>query len=481
MTDKIENPQQEIIAPSRDTSLTAHDREFINSLSGLADNLMNTAEFRGSVQLSQTDTMYLNNRWYLVSNNRQLLSQMYVEHGIVQTLIDQPVEDAYRAGFSLKTDQLDKNELEDLEVFMEEMQLLASHGEGVKWGRLFGGGGVLIITDQDPATPFEVESLNEGDPIAFKPVDMWELTADRAMVQGDMSLGGDHAEFYTYYGKKVHKSRVLKITGKKAPSFVQPRLRDWGMSEVEKLVRSINSYLKNQDVVFELLDEAKVDVYKIKGFTSALAQKGGSAAVAERIQTANVLKNYNNALTMDSEDDYSQKQMAFTGLSDMLLQIRQGIAADLKMPMTKIFGISAAGFNSGEDDIENYNSMLESEIRNKYKFQILMLVKVCCQVRFGFIPDDMKLTWPPLRVLSAEQEENVKEKKFNRVVGAFDRGLASPQAAKQSINKDSLLGIEIDENDDLFDLQEEEPQVSVVDSGGGKEKTNSKTKKLGRK
>ena len=31
---------------------------------------------------------------------------------------------------------------------------------------------------------------------------------------------------------------------------------------------------------------------------------------------------------------------------------------NLKMPITKLFGISAAGFSSGEDDIENYNSMI---------------------------------------------------------------------------------------------------------------------------
>jgi len=66
---------------------------------------------------------------------------------------------------------------------------------------------------------------------------------------------------------------------------------------------------------------------------------------------------------MDMKDDYEQKQITFTGLSDVLSQIRYGIAADVKMPMAKLFGMSASGFNSGEDDIENYNAMIESSVR----------------------------------------------------------------------------------------------------------------------
>lgn len=145
------------------------------------------------------------------------------------------------------------------------------------------------------------------------------------------------------------------------------RFRGWGMSELEKLMRSLNQYLKNQDLIFELLDEAKIDVYKIKGFNAALLNSAGTQNVAKRIQSANMIKNYQSALTMDLEDEYEQKQITFTGLAEMLVQIRQGIAADLKMPVTKLFGISAAGFNSGEDDIENYNAMIEGEIRSRLK------------------------------------------------------------------------------------------------------------------
>ena len=401
----------------------------------------------GNQTISQTDTLYLNLRWYLISNNRQLLSQSYTEHGIVQTLVDQPVDDGFACGYTIETDQLEPQDITDLEVFAEEKLLNREAAQSVKWVRLFGGGAVIIITGQDAKTPINADTFKQDEPFKFRAVDMWELYNSIQNVTADTDLAlDDEPEFFDYYGIPVHKSRVLLIKGKHAPSFIRPRLRGWGMSEIERLVRSLNSYLKNQDIVFELLDEAKVDVYKMKGFNSALINASGTQAIAKRVAGANQIKNFQNAITMDVEDEYEQKQLSFSGLSEILLQIRQGIAADVKMPMTKLFGISAAGFSSGEDDIENYNTMIRSEVQEKIKQHIVKMLKICCQVKFGFVPDDLKINWNPLRILSAEEEEKVKDSQFNRTMSAYQSGLIPAEEAKQAINKSTLLPVKIDED-----------------------------------
>ncbi len=434
-----------IVAPEK-----TFDLELTNSMQVLCESLSMQSLFGGSAPASQTDTLYYNNRNYLISNNRQLLSQLYVEHGIVQTLIDQPVDDAFRAGFEIKTGQLSADEIEDVQIYLDKNHVIHNLKQALKWARLYGGGGILLITPQNPITPFTVESLRDKTPIIFQAVDQWELYIDKLNVEGTMYPNQDDNEFYHYYANRIHKSRVYPIRGKEAPSFIRPRLRGWGMSEVERLVRSINSYLKNTDVVFDLLDEAKVDIFKIEGLNSALMKADGTALITKRIQLANMLKGYNHALTMDKDDEYEQKQIAFTGLNDMLEQIRIGIASDVKMPVTKLFGISSAGFNSGEDDIENYNSMIEGEIRHKVKYTVVDMAKIACQQLFGFAPDDLMVTWNPLRILSAEQEEKVKDAKFNRVMSVFQSGLGGALDAKRAINKDALLPVELPENEEVF-------------------------------
>jgi phage-related protein (TIGR01555 family) len=397
------------------------------------------------VQLSQVNTLFKNNRWYLVSNYRQLLSEIYVEHGLVQAVVDVPVDDGLRGGVEIKTKQLDPEEIEDLYAEMDKQGDLTVVGQALKWNRLFGGAGVIIITDQDPKTPIDVSRITENSPLEFRAVDMWELFWDQQNTEGyNIETQQQQFEYYSYYATKLHKSRVMAMKGLTAPSFIRPRLRGWGFSIVEALVRSINQYLKANDLTFEVLDEFKLDVYKIKNLTQSLLSATGTEAIQRRVQIANMQKNYQNAISMDSEDDYLQKELSFAGLAETMTGIRMQVASDLRMPLTKIFGISAQGFNSGEDDIENYNAMVESQVRQKCKYDILKIIEIRCQKKFGFIPDDLQISFKPLRMLSAEQEENVKTQKFNRLLAAKTAGEIDSLEFRDACNKDQLLPIQLD-------------------------------------
>lgn len=450
-------------------NLNPFEKNIYNSLSELTSilGIGNVFGTSTGAPLSRTDTMYYNNRWNLITINRTLVTEMYIEHGIVQTLVDQPVDDAFRAGFEVISDQISPDQIEDLKIYIEQERVIESIMQGIKWTRLFGGGGLIIVTDQDPAKPFNINSVNANTPLFFRPVDSWELIfLVEDVPQNLMPVMSD--SFYQFYGVPIHATRVMPMRGKIPPSLRRPQFRGWGMSELERLVRSINQYLKNNDVIFELLDEAKIDVYKINQFTSSLLTANGTQGVAKRIQHANYIKNYNNALVMDVEDEYEQKQIAFTGLSEMLQQIRIGIAADLKMPVTKLFGMSAAGFNSGEDDIENYNSMIEGEVRSKCKYMVVNALKICCQKLFGFVPDDLHINWNPLRILSAEEEEKVKDSKFKRILDAYQAGLMQDFEAKSSINKANLMPIKIDENVEAqlpFGKGEDDDDFELKDKG----------------
>jgi phage-related protein (TIGR01555 family) len=419
---------------------------------GLSEAIMGFDPAGIGSQLSQAETLFKNNRWYMVSNMRQLLSEIYVEHGIVQTICNVPVDDGLRGGIIIKSKQLEAEQIEKLQAIVEREDVLTSIvGQALKWNRLYGGAGIVIITDQDPTTPLDKESIGPDSLLEFRAVDLWELFWDKQNTEGyNPQLQEQNYEYYSYYGIKLHKSRVMKLKGLTAPSFVRPRLRGWGFSVVESLVRSINQYLKANDLSFEVLDEFKIDIYKVKGLTSTLMSSEGTEQIRKRVALANNQKNYQNAITMDSEDDYQQKQLSFGGIAEIMREIRMQIASDLRMPLTKIFGISAAGFSSGEDDIENYNAMVESEVRSKCKYDILRILELLCQKEFGMIPDDLNIEFKPLRMLSAEQEENVKNSKFSRLIQAMQGGLITPKEFKDAVNRDSLLPIQLlDETDTM--------------------------------
>lgn len=424
--------------------------EVLNNSFNTIDNSLRDALGLDGVQLSQADTLFKNNRWYLVSNMRQLLSQLYVEIGLIKTVVDVPVEDGLRGGINIMTKQLDEEQLEELNARMEQQDDLETFATGSKWNRLYGGGGVIIMTDQPASTELDWGKINEDSKLEFRAVDMWELfhAKQNTSNYGDAISGRDlEPEFYNYYGVEVHKSRVLVMKGLTAPSFVRPRLRGWGVSIVETLVRSINQYLKSTDLSFEVLDEFKVDYFKINGLASTLQLSDGDAKVRNRLALMNEQKNYQRAVVMDGDDDWQQKQLTFGGLSEVMSGIRTQVASDLRMPMTKIFGMSSAGFNSGEDDIENYNSSVESGVRSKGKPVILTMIKLRCQQLFGFVPDDLSFTYQALRVLSSEQQENVKNSQFNRLLQARQAGEISRLEFREMANKNELLPMPVSTDD----------------------------------
>lgn len=443
--------------------LVAEQKRMISN--GLSDALGVPGDFgfNGGMgnQLSQVNTLFKNNRWYLVSNMRQLLSELYVEHGLIQVLVDVPVDDGLRGGVEIQSKQLEEEQIQQLQTSLDRDDDLNTIGQALKWNRLFGGAGVLIMTDQDPMKPLDLNRITPDSPLEFRAVDMWELFWDKQNSEGyDPEIQSTNFEYYNYYAKQLHKSRVMRMKGLTAPSFIRPRLRGWGFSIVEHLVRSINQYLKANDLTFEVLDEFKLDVYRLKNLSDTLLSPTGDEQVRKRVALMNYNKNYQNAVVMDSEDEFDHKQLSFTGIAEVMTGIRMQIASDMRMPLTKVFGISAAGFNSGEDDIEVYNSMVESQVRNKAKYDILRVIEIKCQKLFGYIPDDLQIKFKPLRVLSAEQEENCKTQKFTRLLQAKQSGEITRYEFRDGCNRDNLLTITLDNSGE--ELNPDDPEVEQL-------------------
>lgn len=433
-------------------------------LNGLSEAILGFSPGGIGTQLTQVDTLFKNMRWYLVSNMRQVLSEAYVEHGLINTIVTVPVDDALRGGVEITSQQLSPEDIKQLQIEIDRENILGIVAESEYWNRLFGGAGILTLTEQDADQPLDLASIGPDDQLEFRAIDMWELFYDKQNVEGfNPAIQEPEFDFYNYYGMKVHKSRVMKLKGLQAPSFIRPRLRGWGFSIIEMLLNSINQYFKHNNLVFEVLDEFKIDIFKIKGLNQSALSAAGQANIQKRVQLANQQKNFQNAISMDAEDDYMQKQLSFSGLAEVIKEIRIQIACDMRMPMAKIFGLSASGFASGEDDIENYNGMVESTVRSRIKPAILHILELKCQHRFGMIPDDLEITFKPLRVLGAEQEENIKNAQHARLLATKQAGLMTTKEFKDGCNKNNLLSIQLDTTIDVLDVQ---PGASDLDQEG---------------
>ena len=196
--------------------------------------------------------------------------------------------------------------------------------------------------------------------------------------------------------------------------------------------------MKNQNVIYELIDEAKIDVYSLENYRSA-RYAGQEQNVQKAIMWSNAMKNYLNAMILDKNDNFDQKQMNFGGLAEILRESYLDVASAVRMPITKLFGLSASGFNSGEDDIENYNSMIEREVRYKAIQPIVTIGKILCKVLFGEYPDDLDVEFPSLRVLKQLEEEQRASSVFARVQQMYEAGLITQGEWYNMLTKENVL------------------------------------------
>ena len=351
------------------------------------------------------------------------LSYAYKQYGFLQTAINQPVEDAFRGGVNIESETLSADELEELKQKMEDKQDWERIKEAQRWARLFGGGLLIANTNQKTEQSLNEKALHKQE-LEFIASDRWETT----MLNPES--GATDTDF-DFHGKTIDRSRVCLALGKQAPYYVRMRLQGWGLSLFEDVLPPLVQYLKSQNVMLELLDENKIDILKINQLATTLMAKDGTQKIKKRVDIAAKNKNYKSMLVMDKEDDYIQKQLSMAGMSELSKEIRIMIAAYLRQPVSKIWGTGSSGFSSGEDDLENYNAMIESEIRPQCLKMIKWVADLRCMQLFGRKVPDLTLKWQPLRVLTGLEEQQKENQIFNNVFGMVDRGLMKPSEAME--------------------------------------------------
>lgn len=427
-----------------------------NGLNSLATGLMGVGCW--GTPVNQTVASMLNIHYDLIFNNRIALNELYICHGLIQTIVDDPVDDGLK-NFKVKSKILSNRKLENVEEFIREKQLIDLVKQTLKWSRLFGGAGLVLLTGQDPRDELDLTTLWRY-PLDFYSADLWELNKAWYVYNIDFAkIDPNYGDFgnydlsktpYLFYGIPVNRSRVLEVKAKESPSLMRPRMRGWGMSVVERLIKSFNQYLKMHNVIYELLDEAKIDICSLDQFKASLLTEDGTRDIEKRIDLTLKLKNFLNVLVMDKEDEFDQKQINFSGLATILAEIRKSIAADLKMPVSKIFGTGSTGFNSGEEDLESYANMIENEVREPATRLLRSLYGVVTAYLFdGKIVTDWEIEFRPIRVTTSKELEIVKSRKLNRIILAVQNGLISQETARKLINSEKIFDEEIPEDEDI--------------------------------
>lgn len=389
-----------------------------------------------------TFAAYKNVKYDLLTLQYNLLTYLYKTYGILAKVCDVPVDDAYRyGGFDISAETINDDELKELKNKLARSNDIEQLKQARKWARLFGGAALICVEDgKSLDTELDFAKLKNSD-IKFMPVERWRLnyTEGNIMTPGGEWYLCNYQMISNDMQMKIHPSRIKLVKGKEAPFLIQQQTQFWGMSVLEQIFMDMNQFFKSRNVIFELMDEAKTDVIKLKALQTALSSKQGERALQKMVDFIARNKNYKSQLTLSTEDDYDQKQVSMTGMEGMSREIRIMMAGSANMPVNKLWGEGVTGFGSGEDSLENYNGLIESEIRAVDLDTIYWILKVrCCQL-FGREIEDLFIDWKELRVLSSIDEQNIHDHKIENILKLFDRQLLTPQEVMEILKNQELL------------------------------------------
>lgn len=440
-------------ATTLQNTVDKNESQMANSFDALVQS------FGAGSELNNFDTIINNTGYNVITVQYMALGYLYKSEGVVQAAIDMPVQDGFRGGLELLSsdDMMDQDDLKRITDNLESSSFFKTVKTAINWARLYGGGAIIINNGQNPKTPLTMQNM-AGRPMDLIACHRWELTSPQRYPTSG---------YYTFYGEMIHQSRILTISGKEAPYPINMILQGWGMSEVEHIVQPLNIFLRTQNVVYDLLKEAKVDIFRFKNFAAQLSSQKGTQQMLARLNITNRAKSTNNALVMDKDDEYDQKQLTYAGLADIWRENRIGLACNLRIPMTKLFGISAAGFASGEDDIENYCGMVESSVREESKPVLRQLIEMKSLSILGDV-HDIGFKFYPMRTMTAKEEEEVKTSKHVRWKDDANSGLLTPQEYMGMQQKEGLIPIEseVSKGADPEPMFQEEPGDEDDEQGG---------------
>lgn len=354
------------------------------------------------------------NSWGFVELSREQLSNAYRGDGLSRKVVDAPAFDMVR---EWRAWQAEKDQIEDIEAEETRLNIRAKVKQAHILARLYGGAGIVLgIGTDDPMEPLDerrIDRIGAGELRWAHVMHRHELVASelRRDPEDEWFREPTYYQFSDTGGQmwRVHPSRVVRFLGNECPDLtLSPH--GWG----DSILQSVNEALQNASAtiggIASLVQEAKVDVFKVPGLMENLATKEYSNLLVNRFETANSIKSIINGLVLDAEEEYEQKQISFSNLPEIIREYLQIVSGVSDIPATRLLGQAPGGLNSdGESALRNYYDRIRAEQTLTVGPALSRLDEVLIRSATGQRDDSVHYLWNPLYQLDEKEQMEVEK------------------------------------------------------------------------
>lgn len=156
----------------------------------------------------------------------------------------------------------------------------------------------------------------------------------------------------------------------------------------------------------------------------------------DTMQAQSVMRSNFGLQLVEEGTKLTNNQYSFAGLKDVYETMCLNLCGASHYPMTKLFGRSPAGMNAtGESDLRNYYDYVDTLREAKLRPALEKLLPVLCMSAWGAVPDDLRITFPPLWTPTAAELAAIAKQKSEAIVSGYQAGLMNVDTAQKELKK----------------------------------------------
>lgn len=379
-----------------------------------------------------------------MTDNYALLNSLHRTNWVVQNVVGLMVDDMLREWYTVTGGDLSPADTAALGRLERGTDLRRRIGEGLRWGRLYGGAAGLILIDgqEDLSRPLDLDLIFPGSFKGLYILDRWQgVTPDMGLVFEGGELVPERYSITDAEGRTaadVHHSRIVRFTGRELPFLERAAELYWGESEVEALYKDVVAHDNVSANMAALTFQANVNTMEVKGLEQLFSI--GSAQAQRRfwnvMQAQSVLRSNFGTQLVEQGNQIRNTQYTFTGLQEVYESMCLNLCGASHYPMTKLFGRSPSGMNAtGESDLQNYYDYIDSQREAKLRPVLQKLLPILAMSAWGHVPEDLDIDFPPLWTPTAKELAEIAKTKAEAIAAAFTNGLLQVDTAQRELKK----------------------------------------------
>jgi hypothetical protein len=415
-----------------------------------------------------------------LTRNYILLQSLYRSNWIARKLIDCIAEDMFKNWLSLVLDKTP----EEIDQFNRRVGDTGTQEKlltAVKWARLFGGAGAVIILKNQGNQldkPLEVEDVELDSYQGLLVFDRWSGINPSATINNDISKPEEFGLPESYYvttetGKSftVHNSRVLRFIGRSLPQWEWQAEQRWGISEYEVVFDELKKRDNTSWNIASLIFRANILALKQKDLSQMLSGIGSNAKALQQfysaLQAQSHLMSNQGLMVLPEDGGLDSHQYAFGGINDVYVSFMLDICGACEIPMSRLFGRTVTGLGqTGEGDEHAYYDLIGQKQKREVNPQLKKLFPIIAMSTWGEVPEDLDWQFNPVRTMSNEEQAELASKQTTAIVETYNAGIIGRQTGLKELKQISeLTGMYSNITDEMIDAADDEPVAGEMELG----------------